>query len=272
MLECITTLCVAATATRQSVLGTCVLQLPLRSPAAVAKQAAALQLLSGGRFVLGVGIGDHPGEYERAGVDFATRGRALDEGMAALRRAWRTAGEPAPAYAQEPTAPTIPVWVGGSSPAALRRAAASADGWVPLFLSPEGYATALARLREAAVAAGRASDAVLPAVVVPVCVGVDPGTHDRGTGWLASLYGIPPKAFGRHLVAGPADRCAERVRRYLDAGAEHVAVMVAADGAVDQFAALADALAPAPSGVPIVRPNPAGAEGNARPDLMEVPV
>ena len=75
--EALTTLAVAAVATTRPTLGTCVLQLPLRQPAAVAKQATALQLLSGGRFVLGLGVGSHEEEYERAGVDFHRRGRLM---------------------------------------------------------------------------------------------------------------------------------------------------------------------------------------------------
>src|SRR6185437_5714934 len=132
MLECLTTLTVAATATRTATLGTCVLQLPLRRPAAVAKQAAALQLLSGGRFVLGVGAGSHPGEYEMAGVDFGDRGRQMDVGIAEVRAAWASAGEPDVDYRQEPAPAPVPLWVGGSSDAARRRAARAADGWVPL--------------------------------------------------------------------------------------------------------------------------------------------
>lgn len=262
MLECITTLTVAATATRAAVLGTCVLQLPLRQPAAVAKQAAALQLLSGGRFVLGVGVGSHLGEYAMAGVDFAVRGRLIDEGIAGLHRAWRSAEEPDLTYRQEPVAPPVPVWVGGSSSAARRRAAGSADGWIPLFLSPTEYTAALGQLRDEMVAAGREADEVVPAVVVMVCVGRDPGAHDRGTGWLSSLYGIPPKAFDRHLVAGPVEHCAEQVQRYLDGGAEHVAVMVADDHPLDHFAELIGALSP---GIP------ERASGERRPDLTEVP-
>src|ERR1700722_7348693 len=77
--ECLSTLAIAAAATRRPRLGTCVLQLPLRHAAAVAKQATALQLLSGGRFTLGLGVGSHRGEYERAGVDFHRRGRLMDE-------------------------------------------------------------------------------------------------------------------------------------------------------------------------------------------------
>ncbi len=87
-------LTVAADATERALIGSCVLQLPLRHPAAVAKQASSLQLLSEGRMVLGVGVGRHEGEYEQAGVDFHTRGRCLDAGIAELRRAWASGEGP----------------------------------------------------------------------------------------------------------------------------------------------------------------------------------
>jgi len=257
MLECLTTLTVAATATTTATVGSCVLQLPMRQPAAVAKQAAAIQLLSGGRFILGVGAGSHPAEYDMAGADFATRGRRLDDGIAALRRAWDTAGDPTLAYRQEPGPAPVPVWVGGSSDAARRRAATSADGWVPMFIGPDHLRTSIEQLRHDTDAAGRSPEAVTAAVVVMVAVGDDPAVADRGAGWLGSLYGLPPKAFHRHLVAGPAAHCAEQVQRFFDAGADHVVAMVADDRAVDHFAELAGALSPATS--------------VARPDLVEVP-
>ncbi len=192
MLECLTTLTVAATATTTAALGTCVLQLPLRRPAAVAKQATAIQLLSGGRFVLGVGVGRHRGEYEMAGVDFSRRGHLLDDGLAELRQAWASAGDPAVPYRQEPAAAPVPVWVGGSSDAARRRAATSADGWVPLFLGPAELASSLEQLRTEVATAGRPAGAVTPAVVVMVAVGTGRQVHERGTRWLSTLYGIPP--------------------------------------------------------------------------------
>ncbi|HEX4082654.1 MAG TPA: LLM class flavin-dependent oxidoreductase [Acidimicrobiales bacterium] len=273
MLECLTTLTVAATATTRAMLGSCVLQLPLRQPAAVAKQAAAIQLLSGGRFVLGVGVGRHRGEYEMAGVDFSRRGRLLDDGLAELRRAWDSAGDAAVPYRQEPAAPPVPVWVGGSSDAARRRAATSADGWVPLFLAPTELASSLEQLRAEVAAAGRPAAAVTPAVVVMVAVGRERKVHERGTRWLSSLYGIPPKAFDRHLVAGPAEHCASRLDEYVDAGAEHVVVMVADDRPLDHFAELVGALRPAvppgPAGDGVVRPDLADP---VRPDLVEVGV
>jgi alkanesulfonate monooxygenase SsuD/methylene tetrahydromethanopterin reductase-like flavin-dependent oxidoreductase (luciferase family) len=74
-LECMVALTVAATATERAMLGTCVVQLPLRQACVVAKQAATLQTLTGGRMILGVGVGSHPGEYAEAGVDYHSRGR-----------------------------------------------------------------------------------------------------------------------------------------------------------------------------------------------------
>ena len=87
-LESMMALAIAATATDTATLGTCVIQLPLRQAPVVAKQAASLQTLTRGRFVLGVGVGSHAGEYEQAGLDYHTRGRQLDAGIAELRRSW----------------------------------------------------------------------------------------------------------------------------------------------------------------------------------------
>lgn len=256
--ECLTTLAVAAGATREAAIGTCVLQLPLRASAAVAKQAASLQVLSGGRFVLGVGVGSHRGEYELAGVPFSTRGKALDAGIEALRAAWGTAERPG-GYRLQPAA-SVPVWIGGASTAALRRAASKGDGWMPLFVGPAQFAELLGQLRAWSHQAGRPLDAVVPAVVMVVAVDDDPAAAaTAGTAWLAALYGIPAKAFGRHLVAGPAAQCAEIAARYVAAGAAHVVVLVAGDDALGQFRALAaayDRLAGSPAGRPRGGGNP----------------
>jgi alkanesulfonate monooxygenase SsuD/methylene tetrahydromethanopterin reductase-like flavin-dependent oxidoreductase (luciferase family) len=238
MAEAFTTLAVAAASTSGPTLGTCVLQLPLRRPAAVAKQATALQILSGGRFVLGLGIGIHQGEYDRAGVDFGHRGRLMDLGIAELRRAWDPDPTPPSDYVQEPVSARVPIYVGGSSVAARRRAAAVGDGWIPLFLTPDEYRVALAELRRETAEAGRDPDAVEPAVVVFARVGDDVDAHELGARWLSNLYRLPPKAFRRHLVSGPADACASALTRFADAGARRIVVMVAGSPALDHFAPL----------------------------------
>ncbi len=239
--EALTTLAVAAVTTTRPTLGTCVLQLPLRRAAAVAKQATSLQLLSGGRFVLGLGVGIHEGEYERAGVDFGRRGRLMDEGVAVLREAWGPRAGPSD-YVQEPASAPVPVWFGGASDAARRRAAAVGDGWIPLFLAPDDYATALVALRRESAEAGRDPGAVEPGVVVFACVG-DDDAGARGAAWLSRLYRLPAKAFQRHVVAGSPERCAAGLRRYAAAGARHIVVMVAGSPAVEHFALLRAAYA-----------------------------
>jgi len=129
------------------------------------------------------------------------------------------------------------VWFGGSSPAARRRAAAEGDGWVPLFIGPEDYETALIDVRDEAARAGRDPDSLEAGVVVFVRVG-DDDAPTRGAAWLSDLYRVPPKAFARHLVAGAATDCAAALWRYVEAGARHVIVMVAGSPAVEHFRAL----------------------------------
>jgi alkanesulfonate monooxygenase SsuD/methylene tetrahydromethanopterin reductase-like flavin-dependent oxidoreductase (luciferase family) len=233
--ESLTTLAVAAGATSAPMLGTCVLQLPLRRPAAVAKQATALQLLSGGRFVLGLGVGIHEGEYQQAGIDFHRRGDLMNEGIAEMQRAWADPAEPVSDYVQRPSSTPVPLYIGGSSVAARQRAARVGDGWVPLFLTPEDYAPSLAELRRETEAAGRDPASVEAGVVVFACVGDDEGTSERGAQWLSDLYRLPPKAFRRHLVAGSPEDCAASLQRYADAGARHLLIMVAGSPAVEHF-------------------------------------
>jgi alkanesulfonate monooxygenase SsuD/methylene tetrahydromethanopterin reductase-like flavin-dependent oxidoreductase (luciferase family) len=260
-LECLVVLTVAATATERVVLGTCVMQLPLRQAPAVAKQVASLQAMSGERLVLGVGVGSHPGEYEQSGVDYHQRGRLLDAGIAELRRSWDSgvgelrgnthAGGP-DRYRQLPAPTHVPIWVGGSSEPALRRAATLGNGWMPLYLTPVEYRSAVERLEKEVDRAGRAAGSVTPAIVLFVSINDDPVVGRRkGTGWMSSFYGIPPRAFENHLVGGTAREVATTVADYMRAGAEHVAVYVTDDRPLEQFERLMTALPEA--GIPALR-------------------
>ena len=241
--EALTTLAVAALTTTRPQLGTCVLQLPLRPASVVAKQATALQLLSGGRFVLGLGVGIHEPEYVRAGIDYHRRGRLMDEGVAGLHQAWAGPHAESTDYVQQPASAPVPLWFGGSSDAARRRAAALGDGWVPLFLAPDQYGPALAALRRETAEAGRDPEAVQAGVVVFARIGDDDRASVDGARWLSSFYGLPAKAFQRHLIAGSPDACAAALDRYAEAGARHILVMVAGSPAVEQFGQLRAAFA-----------------------------
>jgi probable F420-dependent oxidoreductase len=138
--------------------------LPQRQTALVAKQAAEVDVLSGGRLRLGVGIGWNAVEYAALGEDFSTRGRRMEEQVGLLRRLWtersvtfdgefdhvKGAGL-MPMPVQQP----IPLWVGGSSAAAYRRMGRVADGWFPQVLPGPRLTEALDLVAEGAAAAGR---------------------------------------------------------------------------------------------------------------------
>jgi alkanesulfonate monooxygenase SsuD/methylene tetrahydromethanopterin reductase-like flavin-dependent oxidoreductase (luciferase family) len=169
----------------------------------------------------------------------------MDEGIAKMNEAWvnadATVGAPAIPYRQLPPSPRVPLLIGGSSPAARKRAAAVGDSWAPLFVTPGDYAPALAALRQETEAAGRHPDAVEPAVVIFARVGPEDEAPPRGAEWLSDMYGVPPKAFERHLVAGEPETCAAALGNYVEAGARHIIIMVAGTGAVGHFEMLRSA-------------------------------
>ena len=138
-------------------LGTSVLVLPQRSAILVAKQAAALHLLSGGRLVLGVGIGHRSEEFALLGADYAQRAATTDEAIEVLQTLWR---EPVATYrgrfyrfdaASLPPHPPDggpPIWIGGTTPAAVRRAAKYGDGWLPWIDDLDDFRSLAASLRD----------------------------------------------------------------------------------------------------------------------------
>lgn len=240
VLEALTALTVAATHTSTCSLGTGVLQLALRSPAVVAKTAASLQEVSGGRLVLGVGAGAHRGEFDACGVDFSRRGKLLDQALDVLDDIWAVGDE---RYEQLPAPPTVPVWIGGSGDAALRRAAHRGAGWMPMFLTPADLGARFRQLDAELERVGRTPGDVTRSVLVFVHVDRDAArARARGLSWLASLYRLPAARFEPHLVAGSPQECAQQLTRFLDAGAEHLCVFVADDDPLCHLGALAGEL------------------------------
>lgn len=156
---------IAAVTTRVG-LGTEVLVLPQRQPTLVAKQISTLDTLSAGRVRLGVGVGWQASEYEALGENFNDRGRRMDEAILFLRHWFRDSridfdGEyySAVAMAMEPKSPQgakLPIWIGGGSPAALRRTGELGDGWLGTAgLDARRTTRALDTIRQAAEAANR---------------------------------------------------------------------------------------------------------------------
>jgi probable F420-dependent oxidoreductase len=133
-----------AASTSQLMMHTNILVMAYRNPFLTAKAAATLQILSGGRLILGAGAGYQKIEFEALGVDFHKRGKLFDEALEVIRKAWaggtvvhqgmnfNAAGnEPRPSLPNPP-----PIWIGGGSGKAIERAALRGDGWSPFFAAP----------------------------------------------------------------------------------------------------------------------------------------
>jgi probable F420-dependent oxidoreductase len=171
-------------------LATGLLVLPMHNPLVLAKRAATVDRLSGGRLRLGVGLGWLREEIESAGVDFASRGQRADEAIDAIRALWkgdRSHGAPFEGHHfrfsgvqsfPRPVRPEgVPIEVGGTSPAAIRRAAQRGDGWLSLGLRGDALTEALRRLEDETLVAGRD-----PATVDVTLSGVTTSaTVDRAT-------------------------------------------------------------------------------------------
>jgi len=243
-----------AASTSRITIGAAIVLLPLRPPALVAKAFSSLDYLSDGRVVLGVGVGgEGPKDFEAVGVPIGERGARADEAMLVLRelfarsparfegRFTRFDGvsiEPRPA---QPGGP--PLWVGGRSEAALRRAGRLGDGWLPIWISAERYAAGLREVRRHAKATGRDPEGIVPAAVVPALVG-DDGARARLRDHLESRYGtgFSSGAVERYCIAGTPEECAARVHAYAEAGVRHLVFnpAVPPDGLLEQVERLAE--------------------------------
>jgi probable F420-dependent oxidoreductase len=212
-------------------LGTSTLVLPQRNAILVAKQVAALDVLSGGRFILGVGVGWLKEEFAYLNADFAQRGIVADEAIAAMRTLWHD--NPASFHGQfydfteavaypKPSAGSVPVWVCGNTPAAIRRAVRLGDAWNPYGLPVADYAAGVATLR--AAAQGRVP---LLAATLPIRIG--------------------PLSSHQALLAGDAAAVAAELAAYQQAGLAYVICSFIADDLEDllrQMRVMAEQIAP----------------------------
>ncbi|MEU0783327.1 TIGR03619 family F420-dependent LLM class oxidoreductase [Streptomyces sp. NPDC006173] len=211
----------------------------LRHPLVTAKQYATLDHLSGGRLVLGVGAGHVEEEFTAVGADFPHRGAVLDETIDALRAALgpdefpvhhgKTYDFEGLGQRPRPAQERVPLWVGGSSPAAVRRAALRGDGWLPQGDPRDLLPGQIARLKELREGAGVEGPLTVGAITEPLYVG-EPGWE-----------------VGRRTLHGAPEALAESLRAYGAMGVHQIQVRFRSrDRAelLDQMAAFGSDVAP----------------------------
>jgi probable F420-dependent oxidoreductase len=212
-----------ARATKRARLGTSVLVVPYRHPLVTAKILATVDQLSGGRLILGAGVGWLREEFEALGAPpFEERGAVTDEYLRFMRATWTTdpvsfSGRYVSVHGvhalPKPAQPAgIPVWIGGHTDAAVRRAATLGDGWHPIALRPPGllfpeeYATRARQIQAWAKDAGRDPHAITLTVRVPMEV---------------RSKRVAPPAGDRPFFQGTADQVVADIRAYAAAGVTH---------------------------------------------------
>jgi alkanesulfonate monooxygenase SsuD/methylene tetrahydromethanopterin reductase-like flavin-dependent oxidoreductase (luciferase family) len=236
-------LAAAAAVTDRLALGFSVMLLGLRDPERAAHQIVTIQALCRARLSLGVGVGgEHPEEFEAAGVPFAKRGRRLDEILALLPDLLAGQGVDFRGQAIEVHASAKERWtaerpaivVGGRGEAALRRAARYGDAWLPMWLSPEAIADRARDLRELAAAAHRPA----PSITLLLLVHVDDDlelARRRAAEHLQGQYRLPLGVVERWTALGPATLVAETLQQYLDVGVDELILMPLGDRPLEQY-------------------------------------
>jgi probable F420-dependent oxidoreductase len=227
ILECMTALAAVAGRTRRIKFGVNVISLALRDPVLTAKQCATIDVLSGGRLLPGFGIGSPLGpEWAALHIDTSTRGAKTDEALEIIRRLWseecvdfegrhfRLTGA---CIMPRPVQPELPIWIGGSSPAAIRRTARFGTGWQAGLETPAQAAATIAAIKSGLHETGRSIDVDHYGAGIPFRFGRpdDPG--------MAAAFETYRTRSGRdpleYFAIGDAAAIIGRIEQYVAAGA-----------------------------------------------------
>ena len=226
ILECMTSIAAIAGRTRRLKFGVNVLSVALRDPVLIAKQCATIDVLSEGRLLPAFGIGSPLApEWQALGIDTRTRGRRTDEGLEIIRRLWREdsvdfAGRhyrlTNASIAPRPVQPDLPMWIGGSSEAAIRRTATIGTGWQAGVETAEQAGRVVAAIKRAVVEAGRSIDEDHYGAAFPFRFGSP--TDAALSGAMAAYAKRTNRDPAGYFAVGDAGTILERIATYVDAG------------------------------------------------------
>jgi len=228
------TLAAFAGRTSRLKIGSAINLLPLRPPVVVAKAVSTLDIISKGRFIFGVGVGgEFPQEFQACGVPIHERGRRANEAIEICRKLWTeehvtyqgrifqlhdVTMQPKPV---QPGGP--PIVVSGRSEAAIRRAARLGDGYMPYLFTAERYADSLKKIHALADELRRDMSRFIPYHFLFTSVAdTHEEAHRVAVEKLSRRYNQPFENLAeRYCALGTPKECAERIQRFVDAGARH---------------------------------------------------
>lgn len=230
IIDSLTLLTAVAARTTRIKLGTGVLVLPLRNPVVLAKELSSLDLIAGGRLLLGLASGWYKREFDAVGVPFERRGRIMDRNLEILCRLWteeQVNGEYPPHRLRgsnmSPKPPHLPVMlIGGYVDRVLKRAALN-GGWLTYFYTPESFARSWAKVRGFAEEAGKDPEALLNANQLPIYVGPSreaveaPMMEWLGQEWDYAAWSESTKDAA---IIGTVDECVDQLRAQLAVGVQ----------------------------------------------------
>lgn len=234
--EPLAVLAAAASVTETAQLATTVLLGPLRTNSALlAKQAATIDSISGGRLVLGVGVGGRPDDFELSGADIHRRGRDLEEQLVELKRIWAgsTRIGPNPARAGGPE-----LIIGGRSPAALARGARHTSGWIAGAGGIDGFRAGAEAFNAAWAEAGRKGS---PRLLGLSYFALGPDATQIVEGYIPDYYGSFGKALAERVPA-TAEAVSALVSEFADAGCDEL-MLLPCSADIGQLELLGEALA-----------------------------
>jgi alkanesulfonate monooxygenase len=235
IVDSIAMLAAVAARTSRVKLGTGVLVLPLRNPVVAAKQLGSLDLISGGRLVLGVAAGWYAREFDAVGVPFKQRGRQFERNLDILLRLWTQdrvtlkvdefnlrEAVMVPRTAQRPRPPVL---VGGYVDAVLKRAGTVGDGWLTYFYTPESFTRNWEKVKDYARAAGRDPGALTATNQLAVYVGDSRAqTAAEMRHWLTTEWDTAgwSESTVEHAVHGSPAECVEQLRAHVATGVHRI--------------------------------------------------
>jgi probable F420-dependent oxidoreductase len=235
IIDSITTLGAVAARTSTIKLGIGVLVLPLRNPVVAAKALGSLDVISGGRLVLGVAAGWYAREFDAVGVPFKQRGRIFERNLEILLRLWteervtlkadefnlreavlvpRTAQRPRP-----------PVLIGGYVDAVLKRAGTMGDGWLTYFYTPESFTKSWQKVQAFAREAGRDPSTLSATNQLAISVGKNRAETEKSMRqWLQTEWDVAAwsESTIEHAIHGSPDECVEQLRAHVKTGVNRI--------------------------------------------------